>query len=91
LSLVIKQFDFLYLKERQEANRLYKGKKLKQSDKPKTFVPGEQIDKLSSNQNGFGQENNSHQQQQQQQQRLQPSKEDIEAIRVIICYNHYYF
>jgi hypothetical protein len=43
-------------------------------------VPGEQIEKLSSNQNGFAQENVSHQ---QQQQRLQPTKEDIEAIRVI--------
>ena len=64
---------------------MYKGKKLKQSDKPKTFIPGDQLDKLASaaavqQNNGF---NTTIQQQHQQHiQRVQPTKEDIEAIRV---------
>lgn len=77
-SLRVLDFKKVKDKERQEAQKLFKGKKLKKSDKPKTFVPGEQLDKLTSNQND--------QQQQQQIQRtaekVQPTKEDIEAIRV---------
>lgn len=82
-SLRVLDFKKVKDKERQEAQKLFKGKKLKKSDKPKTFVPGEQIDKLTSNQNA----DNQQQQQQQMQrtaERAQPSKEDIEAIRYAI-------
>ena len=61
---------------------MFKGKKLKQSDKPKTFVPGEQLDKLTFNYSG----NTGFNQQEHVQirtEKVQPSKEDIEAIRVI--------
>lgn len=50
-------------------------------------MPGEQLDKLTINASGgsgFGEASNQAQQHQQQsqQQKIQPSKEDIEAIRV---------
>ena len=68
-------------KEREQAQKLYKGKKLKTSEKPKTFVPGEQLDKL--NINSGGQSGNFDQQQRNtMNQRIQPTKEDIEAIIV---------
>ena len=61
---------------------MYKGKKLKTSEKPKTFIPGEQLDKL--NINSGGQSANFDQQQRNNimNQRVQPTKEDIEAIKV---------
>ena len=59
---------------------MFKGKKLKQSDKPKTFIPGEQVDKLNYQSNqGFTNEQFQH-----RVERAQPSKEDIEAIRVLL-------
>ena len=81
-------FVFFWLKEKEQAQKLYKGKKLKTSDKPKTFIPGEQLDKLTLNQanNGFGQE---QQQRQAQSQRVQPTKEDIEAIKVNLFLEKY--
>lgn len=77
-SLRVLDFKKVKDKERQEAQKLYKGKKLKKSaDKAKTFVPGEQLDKgvLAANNGGANQE------QQQRVERAQPTKEDIEAIR----------
>ena len=59
---------------------MFKGKKLKKSEKPKTFIPGEQVDKSAfnyQNSQGFSQDHF-----QQRAERVQPSKEDIEAIRV---------
>lgn len=80
----------LNLKERQEANKLYKGKKLKQSDKPKILTQSE-LNNLTNTQqnNGFGVNNNESGNQQNipPQYREQPSKEDIDAIRVIIQLN----
>jgi hypothetical protein len=74
--------DF-FIKEREEAQKLYKGKKIKKTEKPKTFIPGDQLDKLTINsQNNIG--FSGGQDQQQNQQRVQPSKEDIDAIRVFI-------
>ncbi len=66
-------------KERKEALSLFKGKKLKKSDKPRTFVPGEQIKLGSFNQGNqeFSEEIHHH-----QVQRSQPSKEELNAIRV---------
>jgi len=82
-SLRILDFKKVKEKERQEAQTLFKGKKLKKSDKPRTFVPGEQLDKSAfnyqPNQTGFSQE-----QFQQRAERVQPSREDIEAIRFAI-------
>jgi U2 small nuclear ribonucleoprotein A' len=80
-SLRILDFKKVKDVERKEASKLYKGKKLKQSNdnsKPKTFTPGDQLDKLTLNNNT----SNGQQQQQQQQQKRQSSKEDIAAIRV---------
>ncbi|CAF1053930.1 unnamed protein product [Brachionus calyciflorus] len=77
-SLRVLDFKRIRDKERQEAQKLYKGKKLKKSETPKTFVPGEQMDKLSLNQADFNQK------QQQRVERAQPSKEDIDAIRLAI-------
>jgi hypothetical protein len=72
---------------------LYKGKKLKQADKPKTFIPGDQLEKLASvaavQQNNSGFNVNIQQQHQMHIQRVQPTKEDIEAIRV--CFNFFFF
>ncbi len=79
-SLRILDFKKIKQKERDEAQKLYKGKKLKTSDKPRTFVPGDQLDKLSlsaANQGG-----GFEQQRQNLNQRVQPTKEDIEAIKV---------
>ncbi len=59
---------------------MFKGKKLKKNEKPKTFVSGEQFDKSTlqqTNQINFGQD-----QIQQRAERIQPTKEDIEIIRV---------
>ncbi|RMZ93013.1 U2 small nuclear ribonucleo A [Brachionus plicatilis] len=78
-SLRVLDFKRIRDKERQEAQKLYKGKKLKKSEVPRTFVPGEQLDKLSLNQPGA--ENG---QKQQRVERAQPSKEDIDAIRLAI-------
>jgi hypothetical protein len=66
---------------------LYKGKKLKQAERPKTFIPGDQLEKLASaaavqQNNGFNTTNIQQQYHQQHIQRVQPTKEDIEAIRV---------
>lgn len=79
-TLRILDFKKVREKERQEAQSLFKGKKLKKSDKPKTFIPGEQIKQ------GFNQGNQSFSNDpvQQQAQRAQPSKEDIDAIRFAI-------
>ena len=74
-------FYILKQKEREQAQKLYKGKKLKTSEKPKTFVPGEQLDRLNINP---GQNANFDQQRQIMNQRAQPTKEDIEAIKVAI-------
>lgn len=81
-------YVFIYFKERDEARKLYDGKKIKKSNdnKPKTFVPGEQLDKLtlssqSGTQGGFGGPPESIGQQ-QRVERVQPSKEDLDAIRV---------
>lgn len=68
---------FFSKKERQEAQKLFKGKKLKQSERPKTFIPGEQVDKSS-----FNYQSNQRFTQEQRVERAQPTKEDIEAIRV---------
>ena len=38
----------LILQEKQEAQKMYKGKKVKQDNKPKTFVPGEAIEKQAA-------------------------------------------
>jgi len=75
--------DFKKVKqtERDEAKKLYKGKKLKGAaapEKPKTFVPGEQLDKLT------GQQQQQLTQQQIRTERVQPSKEDIDAIKLAI-------
>jgi len=86
-SLKVLDFKKIKDKEREEAQKLYKGKKIKRSDnKPKTFVPGEQLDKLTlSSQGGQGATGfGDAQQQHMLQQRAQPSKEDIEAIRFAI-------
>lgn len=89
-SLKVLDFKKVKEKERQEAQRLYKGKKIKRIDKPKTFIPGDQLDKLTLSSQaqsgtGFGDTQQSQAQQQHSlQQRSQPSKEDIEAIRFAI-------
>lgn len=74
--LRILDFKKVKEKERKEAVSLFKGKKLKKSDKPRTFVPGEQI--KHGNQE-FGNEEVHH-----QQVRSQPSKEELDAIRFAI-------
>jgi len=79
-SLRIIDFKKVREKERQEAQTLFKGKKLKKGDKAKIFLPGEQM-KMGFNQ---GNQNFSNDQSQQQTQRSQPSKEDIDAIRIAI-------
>jgi hypothetical protein len=70
-------------RERDEAQQLYKGKKLKSAaGATKTFVPGEQLNKLtlnSSTANTATPASNIN-----LQQRAQPSKEDMEAIRLLI-------
>lgn len=69
-QLRILDFKKIKLKERQEAQKLFKGKKVKQSDKPKTFIPGEPFDKqTSSTITSSGR---------------QATKEEMEAIRVAI-------
>ncbi len=78
-SLRLLDFKKVKEKERQEAETLFKGKKLKKSDKPKTFIPGEQL-KQSFNQ---ATQSFTIDQNQPMAQRPQPSKEDIDAIRVI--------
>jgi len=80
-NLRILDFKKIKQKERQEAQSLFKGKKLKKNDKPKTFIPGEQIKQgfTQSNQQNFGSD-----QIQQHAQRQQPSKSDIDAIRFAI-------
>jgi len=76
----LRLLDFKKVKERerQEAQTLFKGKKLKKSEKPKTFIPGEQLKQ------GFNQatQNFTIDQSHPTAQRVQPSKEDIDAIRV---------
>lgn len=85
-SLKVLDFKKVKDRERAEAQKLYKGKKLKksnESNKAKTFVPGEQLDKLTLGQSGgtgFDQKIS----QQGGRERVQPSKEDIEAIRALI-------
>lgn len=81
-SLKILDFKKVKEKERVEAQNVFKGKKLKKSEKPKTFIPGEQVDKSAfnyQNSQGFSQDHF-----QQRAERVQPSKEDIEAIRLAI-------
>jgi U2 small nuclear ribonucleoprotein A' len=80
-NLRILDFKKIKQKEREDAHSLFKGKKLKKSDKPKTFTPGERINQgfIQSNQHNF-----SNNQFQQQTQRQQPSKSDIDAIRFAI-------
>lgn len=75
-SLKVLDFKKVKEREREEAQKLYKGKKLKKKEKPKTFIPGEQLDKLNQT-GGFDQ-----QKQTQRVERVQATKEDIEAIRV---------
>ena len=78
-SLRVLDFKRIKEKERVEAAKLYKGKKLKKAsdaNKVKTFVPGEQLDKLNLNSEAG--------KQQQQQQKVQVTKEDMEAIRMAI-------
>ncbi len=84
-SLRILDFKKVKQRERDEAQQLYKGKKLK-TNANKTFVPGEQLNKLSLNNANSaapgsaaatGASINL-------QQRVQPSKEDMEAIRLLI-------
>lgn len=77
-SLRILDFKKVKEKERQEALALFKGKKLKKSDKPRTFIPGEQI---KPNFNQGSQNFTTDQNSQNKGQRAQPSKEDIDAIR----------
>lgn len=82
-GLRILDFKKIKDKERKEAQTLFKGKKLKKIEKPKTFVPGEQLDKAAfnyqSNQTGFSQDQFQH-----RAERVQPTKDDIEAIRYAI-------
>lgn len=78
-SLRVLDFKKVKDKERQEAQKLFKGKKLKQSERPKTFIPGEQVDKSS-----FNYQSNQRFTQEQRVERAQPTKEDIEAIRLAI-------
>jgi len=47
-QLRVLDFKKIKLKEKQEAQKLFKGKKVKHADKPKTFVPGEVLDKSAS-------------------------------------------
>ena len=85
-ALRVLDFKRVRERERAEAARLYKGKKLKsKSDTAtptaatsKTFVPGEQLDKLSLNNSSSGS------QQQQSTPKLQPTKEEMEYIRQLI-------
>jgi U2 small nuclear ribonucleoprotein A' len=81
-SLKILDFKKVKETEREQAQKLYKGKKLKTSEKPNTFVPGEQLDKMNLGQNaannrGFDQQSR----QNMTTQRSQPTKEDIESIK----------
>ena len=80
-QLRILDFKKVKQKERDEAQTLFKGKKLKKSDKPRIFVPGEQIKKGFQHQN-TNQMGNFNDKSQHMNQRVQPSKEDIDAIRV---------
>ena len=70
----------------EQAQKMFKGKKLKQTEKPKTFIPGDQLEKLAAaqQQNNFA--SPQFHQQQQRVERVQPTKEDIEAIRVCIYF-----
>jgi U2 small nuclear ribonucleoprotein A' len=80
-SLTVLDFKKVKQRERDEAQILYKGKKLKSAAAAnKTFVPGDQLNKLSLNNPASG----GAQQQLQMQQRIQPSKEDMDAIRLLI-------
>lgn len=80
-SLRVLDFKRIRDKEREEAQKLYKGKKLKKSEVPRTFIPGEQLDKLSLNQAG-----GDNAQKKTKPERTQPSKEDIDAIRVKLIF-----
>jgi len=82
-QLRILDFKKVKQKERDEAQTLFKGKKLKKSDKPRIFVPGEQIKQGFQHQN-TNQMGNFNDQSQHMNQRVQPSKEDIDAIRFAI-------
>jgi len=83
----LRNLDFKKVKEkeRQEAQKLYKGKKLKRAEKPKTFIPGEQLDRLSlTNVSNTGFSGPPQHQHAHHQQKQQASKEDLDAIRFAI-------
>jgi U2 small nuclear ribonucleoprotein A' len=88
-SLRVLDFKKVKEKERQEAQKLYKGKKLKKSssenNKPRTFVPGEPTAAAENNTNNNNNDSTTTQNQHHQRvERIQPTKEDIEAIRYAI-------
>ena len=85
-QLRILDFKKIKDKERKEAQIVFKGKKLKKNaNAVNVFTPGEQITTTTTA--AVTNQEQQYQQlplQQQQQQRMQPTKEDIEAIRVCI-------
>lgn len=84
-GLRVLDFKKVKEKERDQAQQLFKGKKLKSSNKVKTFVPGSQLDKLTlSSQDKNNQNNNDQDQSKQRAEKVKPTKEEIDAIRMAI-------